>query len=245
MTNQANTFICEYNILPDNKTRDTCLTLFGGMTYEDDLHELGDVKLLGRWACVGEARGYCVAQAKNVSSIQRWLTNWVPMADIKVTPCLDDNQQRELILGKTPSYIVPYTHVGDMPKTDESLYFIKYQFKPESRNEGFKLFSMMSQEHDKEDSGNCTSYGRWHVPSQGCGYAIASAPSVFDVYKWAYNWNELCDVVISPVTDDTVTREIIQSGVGYKVKHDMLVAEMSSLMSHPSIPFWKKLLCWR
>ena len=119
----------------------------------------------------------------------------------------------------------------------------KYQFKPESRNEGFKLFSMMSQEHDVNDSGKCTSYGRWHVPSQGCGYAIASAPSVFDVYKWAYNWNDLCDVVVSPVTGDTVTREIIQSGLGYKVKHNMLVTEMSRLMAPPNVPFWKKFLC--
>ena len=48
-----NTYFCEYSILPDQSTRDTCMTFFGGMTKEDDLKELGEVHLLGRWACVG------------------------------------------------------------------------------------------------------------------------------------------------------------------------------------------------
>ena len=217
MTN-LNTFVCEYSILPEHTTRETCLTLFGGMTEKDDLNDLGDVKLLGRWSCVGEARGYCVAQASSVSSMQRWLTNWVSMADIKVTPCLDDNQQRELILKEKPSYIVEYNQVDAEPKTDESLYFIKYQFKEQSKNEGLKLFASMTEEQDNGDSGKCTLYGRWHVPSLGCGYAVASSQSVFDIYKWAFNWNDLCDITVTPITGDKVTREVI--------KHKAIMDEM-------------------
>lgn len=40
-----NKYFCEYKILPDNLTRDDCMTLFGGMTHEDDLKELGKVNL--------------------------------------------------------------------------------------------------------------------------------------------------------------------------------------------------------
>ena len=80
------TFYCEYQILPEHTTRDACMTFFGGMTHEDDLKELGDVRLLSRWSCVGEARGFCVAQAANVVDMQKWLNNWVSMADIKVVP---------------------------------------------------------------------------------------------------------------------------------------------------------------
>lgn len=228
------TFYCEWRILPENLTRDACLTMFGGMTELDDLRELGDVKMLGRWACVGEARGFCIAQAKKAVDVQKWLTNWVSMADIKVVPCLDDNQHRELILGEEPSYKVTYDMVGKAPKEDDSLYMIKYSFKDGCRDKGFEIFSKLTEEQDKQDPGKCTSYGRWHVPSQGCGFAVASCPSAFDIYKWAYNWNELCDVEVMPVTRDEDTREIIKSGFGYDVKRSMLMEKMNQLSGNSS-----------
>ena len=47
--------------------------------------------------------------------------------------------------------------------------------------------------------------------SGGYGYAVASSPSALDIYKWAHNWNPLCEVEIIPVTTDEETREIISS----------------------------------
>ena len=228
MSKQLTTFFCEYKILPEHQTRDVCLTLFGGMTEDDDKRELGDVKLLGRWGCVGEARGFCVAQATDVVTVQKWLNNWVTMADIKVTPCLDDNQQRELILGQKPKYTVAYNKVGNPQKPGESLYVVKYQFshKRMLRNRGFSLFAKMTEEQDRMDSGNCTSYGRWHVPSLGCGYAVASCPSAMDAYRWAYNWNALCDCELIPVTRDEETRKIIQSRPGFQEKREALMSQM-------------------
>ena len=152
------------------------------------------------------------------------------MADIKVVPCLDDNQHRQLILGRRPDYNVPYDMVNNIARSGESLYFIKYQFKDGSKDTGFSAFASMTEDQDRNDSGKCTSYGRWHVPSQGCGFAIASSPTVFDLYKWAYNWNSLCDVSIHPVTKDEDTREIIKNGFGYAVKHKQLMEKMSTLM---------------
>ena len=32
----SNTYFCEYAILPQQQTRDACMTLFGGMTKSDD-----------------------------------------------------------------------------------------------------------------------------------------------------------------------------------------------------------------
>tara|TARA_Y100000992_G_scaffold266333_1_gene204193 strand:- start:2094 stop:2789 length:696 start_codon:yes stop_codon:yes gene_type:complete len=225
-----NTYFCEYSILPEQSTRDTCMTFFGGMTKDDDVKELGEVELLGRWACVGEARGYCIAKAKDNKSVQKWLNNWVSMADIKVVPCLDDNEHRELILGKKPEFTVNYDNVDNKALPGNSLYFIKYQFRDGLRDTGFSAFANMTEEQDKADSGSCVSYGRWHVPSQGCGFAVASSLTVFDLYKWAYNWNSLCDVSIHPVTKDEDTREIIQNGFGYSVKHKHLMEKMSTLM---------------
>lgn len=232
-----NTFICEYKILPDQNTRDTCLTIFGSMTLEDDKKELRDVVLLGRWSCVGESRGYCVVKSSCVESVQRWLINWIPMADIKVTPCLDDNDHRRLILNEEPSYLNEYNDIDSGPLENESLYFIKYQFKDDKKDDGFKLFASLSLEEDKNDSGKCTSFGRWHIPSLGCGFAIASSPSVFDIYKWAYNWNELCDVFIYPVTEDKTTRDIIQQSIGFDAKLILLKKKMAKLLK-------KKMYCF-
>lgn len=152
------------------------------------------------------------------------------MADIKVVPCIDDNQHRELILGKAPSFTVTYDAVGDVAKKGESLYFVKYKFKEGCRDQGFEAFANMTEEMDKVDTGKCTSYGRWHVPSQGCGYAIASCPTGFDMYRWAFNWNALCDCYISPVTNDQDTREIIQQSMGFKVKHAQIMEHMKQFM---------------
>lgn len=227
------TFVCEYKILPDHATRENCMTFFGGMTQEDDLRELGEVKLLSRWSCVGEARGFCVAQAENNVVMQKWLNNWVSMADIKVVSCLDDNQHRAMILKRDPDYLVSYDKVGNDAIEGESLYFIKYQFKEGLRSKGFEVFANMSQEMDEGDTGSCTSYGRWHVPSQGYGFAIASCPSAADAYKWAFNWDAMCDVELMPVTGDNDTREIIKQGLGFKVKHAQLMEHMKKLMEGP------------
>jgi len=224
------TFFCEWTILPEHSTRDTCLTVFGGMNPEDDKQQLGSVELLDRWSCVGEAKGFCIAKAQSVTSMQRWLNAWVSMADIKVVPCIDDNQHRELILGKAPEYTVLYDALGNDAKEGESLYVVKYQFKDGCRDVGFEAFANMTEEQDKADPGKCTPYGRWHVPSQGCGYAIASAPSGFDMYRWAFNWNSLCDCFIFPVTNDRETREIIRQSMGFAVKHARIMEHMKQFV---------------
>ena len=223
------TYYCEYEILPDHETREICLTLFGGMEDDDDLNDLKDVTLLGRWSCVGEARGYCIVQAQNSNCLQVWLNNWVTMADVKVMPCLDDNQHRELILGKTPDYTVNYEKVADEAKENECLYHIKYQFKNGQNQVGFDAFAKLTESEDQADSGKCTPYGRWHIPSLGCGYAIASAPSALDIYKWAYNWRDLCECHITPVTTDFITRSIIRDGLGFKKKHAELLQNLAEL----------------
>ena len=219
-------FYSEYKILPNQQTREACMTYYAGMTKADDEKELQSVKLLGRWSTLGEARGFCIADAPNAVAMGTWLSNWIPMADIYTVPVLDDNQQRTMILGKDAEYQVAYDKVGNNAIDGESLYFIKYQFKPEKRQDGFAAFASMTQEMDEKDSGACTSYGRWHVPSEGCGYAIASAPSAADIYKWAYNWASMCDCHIEGVTTDEETRRILKSKPGFEEKYAALMAQM-------------------
>ena len=221
-----NTYFCEYKLFNDTGTRNTCMTLFGGMTNEDDSRELGNVKLLGRWSTVGEGRGFCICEAGSLNDVQKWLNNWVTMADINVIPCLDDNQQRTLILGREPEYTVNYNNIGGDPKDNEDLFFIKYKFNEDKIQDGFEAFSQMDESADKADSGDCTSYGRWHVPSQGCGYAVASSPSVMAVYKWAFNWVKLCNCEVIPVTNDKTTRDVIKSKPGFSERHSNIMKSL-------------------
>tara|TARA_Y100000748_G_C15425258_1_gene461059 strand:- start:15 stop:989 length:975 start_codon:yes stop_codon:yes gene_type:complete len=220
------TFYCEYTILKNQQTRDACMTFFAGMTEADDQRELGKVNLLGRWSTIGEGRGFCIAEAPDAAAMSAWLSNWVPMADIYTVPVLTDNEHRAMILGKEPSYKVSYDMVSAAPKAGESLYFIKYKFHCGKRSEGFKAFASMTEEQDEADGGDCTSYGRWHVPSEGCGYAIASAPSAAAIYKWAYNWEPLCDCEIQGVTGDATTRAILRKAPGFAAKHAALMEQL-------------------
>ena len=61
---------------------------------------------------------------------------------------------------------------------------------------------------------------------RGVVMLIASCPSALDMYKWARNWNSLCDCFICPVTGDGETRSIIKQGFEFAVKHSKLMEQM-------------------
>ena len=85
------------------------------------------------------------------------------MADISVTPGLDDNEQRELLLGTKPPFNANNDNVSSNAMEGHGLYFIKYEFRDGCVSNGFDVFKNMSEEDDKADSGLCESFGRWHV----------------------------------------------------------------------------------
>ena len=85
----------------------------------------------------------------------------------------------------------------------------------------------MTEEQDKGDSGNCRPLGRWHNLGQGTGMAVAAAKSEGDIYKWAFNWTEICDCQIVPVLTDSQARTIISGKPDFETK---LKAVQESLM---------------
>ena len=220
------TFFCEYKIL--DHARSDCMTYFGGMTPEDDARDLGGkIRLLGRWSTVGGASGYCVCEAPTAKSLSDWLYNWVSMASIKVTPILNDNQARRIILGQEPSYQVDYSHTNDEAKEGESLYFIKYKFHSEKRMDGFAAFAGLTEKADKQDAGSNTCLGRWHNLGTGSGIAICSSKSEEDLYKWAFNWASMCDCEVEPVVNDRECREVISGKPDFVKKQMLLMAKMA------------------
>lgn len=206
--------------------RVSCMTYFASMTKEDDLAELNGVELLGRWSDIGNASGVCIFKADKYTDAMSWLYNWVPMATCSVRPVCDDNVARKIILGKEPEYTVDYSHVGDEPVENEVLYHISYKFKTEKKVEGNKLFANLTQEQDEGDSGNCRPLGRWHDLGTGSGLAVAAAKSEEDIYKWAFNWAEMCDCQIVPVLTDAQARSVIKNKAGFQEKLEAVKAAM-------------------
>ena len=204
-----------------------CMTYFASMTPEDDEKESPGVELLGRWSVMSNASGGFVCRADKHTDVESWLYNWVPMADINITPICDDNVARRVILGKEPDFLVDYSHVNDEPEEGETLDMINYKFHSDKKKTGYNLFANLTEEQDKGDSGNCRPLGRWHNLGEGTGMAVAAAKSEGDIYKWAFNWTEICDCSIVPVLTDSQARKIISGKPDFETK---LKAVQESMM---------------
>ena len=75
-------FYSTYEIIPDK--RSDCLTLFGGMSEEDDKKDVGeDIKIYGRWGSPGEGTGVCVYEAPDSKTVANWLQNWIEMGTVR------------------------------------------------------------------------------------------------------------------------------------------------------------------
>ena len=210
-----------------DSARVPCMTYFASMTPDDDLAESTGVEILGRWSNVGNATGVFVCKAEKYSDVTSWLYNWVPMATCDVKAICDDNVARKIILGKEPDYLVDYSHVKDEPVEDEVLYHITYQFDKSKKVEGQRLFANLTKEQDDADSGKCRPLGRWHDLGSGSGMAIAAARSEEDIYKWAFNWAEMCDCEIVPVLTDAQSRNVIKSKANYEQKLKQTMESLS------------------
>ena len=95
---------------------------------------------------------------------------------------------------------------------------INYKFHQDKKKTGYNLFANLTEEQDKNDSGNCRPLGRWHNLGEGTGMAIAAAKSEEDIYKWAFNWTEICDCKIVPVLTDAQSRKIISEKPDFETK---------------------------
>ena len=221
-------FLGKWKIMDEHRVN--CMTYFGSMTEQDDRNESAGVELLGRWGDLGNASGVFVCRAEKYQDVASWLYNWVPMANIDIWPICDDNSARRIILSKDdlqPEYNVDYSHVGDEPLDDETLYKITYKFHQDKKVDGTSLFAKLTESQDTADSGNCRPLGRWHNLGQGSGMAIAAAKSEEDIYSWADNWVGMCDCEIVPVLTDKQSRKLISSKPDFHVKLDQVIKQMA------------------
>lgn len=207
--------------------REDCMTLFGGMTTEDDRKDAGpDVEVLGRWSTLGEGSGFCICRASTSVALGTWLSKWITMATMTVTPVVDDNQAREIVLGREPEYRLDYADVGREPQDDESLYVIEYAFLDGAKSKGLDMFARMGGEEDKEDAGRNVPLGRWHDLASGTGMAVCASYSETDLQSWAFRWRDMCNCRITPVLTDAQFRKIAQGRPGFESKRAALLEKM-------------------
>jgi hypothetical protein len=217
------TFVATWKIM--DSARVPCGTFFGSMNKEDDLKELGEVELLGRWCDINAAQGWCVVRAENYANVASWLYNWSPMANITIKPMVDDNKARQIINKEEPSWKVDY-NLQSGPEEGETLYTIEYEFAKDKKSQGYKVFGGLTEEQDRADAGNCRSLGRFHDMGTGTGLAIAAARNESDLYAWAFNWADMCDCKITPVLNDEDARRVIQSKPDFEKKLEAVKAQM-------------------
>jgi hypothetical protein len=55
------------------------------------------VKMLGRWHAVGRMTGFGVAEASDVTLIQKWVLDWSDLMSMDVHPALTDEQLAPLL----------------------------------------------------------------------------------------------------------------------------------------------------
>ncbi|UVJ46194.1 DUF3303 domain-containing protein [Pseudomonas sp. LS1212] len=56
------------------------------------------VTMLGRWHAVGRRSGFGVAEANDVTLLQKWVLNWSDMLDMEVYPAMTDEQIAPLMV---------------------------------------------------------------------------------------------------------------------------------------------------
>lgn len=218
-------FYFEYAILPS--ARPDVMTIFAGMTEEDDLKQLGDCRRLHRVHAFEESCGCGIFEVPDVKAFGDFMMNWKDMCTVKTTPAITDDELRKIILKTDPPFSRDYSkYYNAEPKEGESLYWIRFKFYESTKMQAYEYFGNMTEEQDMGDSGAVTPYLRLHMPSTGSGVIIASAPSAADVYGWAYAWAPMCTAEVTPVLHDKQVRAVVSSKPDFKAKHAAVMAKM-------------------
>ena len=88
-------------------------------------------------------------------------------------------------------------------------FMISWRIQQDKKHDAIKLFSQMTKDDDKKDSGDKINViGRWHDMASGTGVAICESDDAKALSGWALNWNSILDMNIVPVLDDDEAREI-------------------------------------
>ena len=86
-------------------------------------------------------------------------------------------------------------------------FMVNWRVHEDRRHEAFKIFSGMSDEDAAAEFGDLNVIGRWHDLVGFTGVAIAEADSAAALNTWLIKWNDMVDIEVTPVVDDSEARE--------------------------------------
>lgn len=216
-------YYCHWKVFPDKV--DDCLTLFGSMDDEADKQSWGpDVEMIGMW--LGSAHGCAICRAKDAVPVLNWVLSWAPMADISVTPMLDDNEVKAIVLkGEPAPFQMRYDPEGEA-REGESLYWIRYSIQPGKRVETYATFAKMTEAESKANIGDMRFLGRYHNLGLGCGMAMVASKTSAAVHQHVYNWAAMVDCDVLAVGTTHVARQMIRDKPGFEHKLRALRTKM-------------------
>jgi hypothetical protein len=214
-------FYCQWKVFSDKV--DDCHTLFGSMDDEADEQSWGpEVELIGMWLDSGN--GCAVCRAKDDVPVLSWMLNWSSFCDITITPILDDNEAKAVVLKGSETEVpfqMRYETEGEA-RTGESLYRIQYTVQPGKRVLTYDTFAKMSEQEHKANIGDIRMIGRYHNLGIGCGLVIVASKTAADVHQHVWNWASMVDCDVSCVASRHVTRQMIRNKPGFEHKLKVL-----------------------
>ena len=57
------------------------------------------VKMLGRWHCTGERRGFMLIESTELSGITKFMRDWSDLLSFQITPVISDEQMAQIMQG--------------------------------------------------------------------------------------------------------------------------------------------------
>jgi|TARA_Y100000817_G_C16600422_1_gene430492 hypothetical protein len=88
-------------------------------------------------------------------------------------------------------------------------YMITWTLYPETFDEALQYFSQMTVEDDREQLGDAvTLVGRWNDLVSRTGMAILESDDLSAVNAFCLQWQNVCDLTITPVMSDEEVRAL-------------------------------------
>jgi len=106
------------------------------------------------------------------------------------------------------------------------LFLVEWSIPSQKRVECWNNFGNMTPAEDLRDCGDSIQViGRWHRLSGDSGVCICSTGDVQALNSWMLNWSPVCDLLITPVVEDSVVRESLHGKPYYQHRQSEPVEE--------------------
>ena len=99
------------------------------------------------------------------------------------------------------------------------LFLVSWSIPTANRVSCWNVFGNMTPADDLKDAGeHIKIVGRWHYLSGDGGVCICETDNVSALNSFMLNWAPICDIKVSPMVDDAMSRANLQSKPYFQAK---------------------------